>query len=130
MLSGDVAPLDVTAVRGIRGATTVEREEPSAVADAIGELLARLLEDNEITTEDVAAAIFTVPEELTRANPAGTARGLGWSAVPMLVVREHATDPAMPRCIRVLLLCNTTLSAADIQHAYLRRAAALRADLS
>ena len=113
------------AVRGIRGATTVEGD----VALATVELLDALVEANALRTEDVATAIFTVTDDLPGANPAAAARAHGWDAVPVLVVREHGGDTGLPRCIRVLVLWNTALPQSAVRHAYLRGAAALRPDL-
>src|SRR6266545_3066374 len=78
-----------TACRGVRGAITVEGEGPEAVEDAVGELIEVLLGSNGIGAEDLAAAIFTVPDDLIGANPAAAARAHGWSGVPLLMVREH-----------------------------------------
>ena len=118
-----------TVCRGVRGAITVEGEGPEAVEDAVGELIEVLLGSNGIGAEDLAAAIFTVPDDLIGANPAAAARAHGWSGVPLLMVREHGGDTRVPRCLRVLLLWNTSRSQSEIRHAYLRGADRLRSDL-
>jgi chorismate mutase len=46
------------------------------------------------------------------------------------MVREHGADARVARCLRVLLLVNTTRPQADVRHVYLRDAAVLRPDLS
>ncbi len=118
-----------TACRGIRGAITFEGDGPAALQDAVAELLARLEEANECRSEDVAAAIFTVTDDLTGVNPAAAARASGWESVPLLTVREHPSDTEVRRCIRVLVLWNTPLAQADVRHVYLGGASALRPDL-
>ena len=118
-----------TACRGIRGAITVEGAGPAAVRDAVNELLVRLVEANSCRPEDVAAAIFTVTEDLTGVNPAAAARDCGWESVPLLTVREHPSDTEVNRCIRILVLWNTSLAQADVRHVYLGGTSVLRPDL-
>jgi len=118
-----------TACRGVRGATTVDTSA-GAVAGATAELLERMLAANGLALPDVAAAIFTLDRDLAGENPAAAARAAGWELVPLLMVREHGGDARIPRCLRVLLLVNTTLSQTDIQHVYLREASVLRPDLA
>ena len=120
----------VAAARGIRGAITVDSIDQEAVHVAVAELLDAIVEVNGCATEDVAAAIFTLPDDLPVVNPAAAARALGWSLVPMLLVREHGGDTSVPRCLRVLVLWNTTATQAEIRHVYLRGAAVLRPDLT
>jgi chorismate mutase len=115
-----------TACRGIRGATTVDAD----VAVATTELLGAIVAANGCRLEDVAATIFTVPDELAGSNPAAAAREHGWDAVPLLVVREHGGDTTVERCLRVLILWNTPKAQDDIRHVYLRGAEALRPDLA
>lgn len=118
------------ACRGIRGAITVETDAPEAVSDGTAELLAVLVRENGFRLEDIAAAIFTVPDDLVGANPAAAARRCGWESVPLLMVREHGGDTSVRRCLRVLLLWNTRARQADVRHAYLGGAAELRPDLA
>lgn len=119
-----------TACRGIRGAITVEGEDPEAVREATRTMLDAIERANGCRPEDLAAAIFTVPDELSWANPAAVARENGWSGVPLLIVRESGGNTGLDRCLRVLLLWNTTWTQEAVRHVYLRGAAALRPDLS
>lgn len=118
------------ACRGIRGAITVDTDGPTAVSEATAELLAALVRGNGCRLEDIAAAIFTVPDDLVGVNPAAAARRCGWESVPLLMVREHGGDARVRRCLRVLLLWNTARRQADVRHAYLGGAAELRPDLA
>ena len=119
-----------TACRGVRGATTVDPADPGDVEGATAELLDALLRANAARLQDVAAAIFTLTDDLAGLNPAAAARANGWGAIPLLVVREHAGENGVPRCLRVLLLVNTDRPQAAIAHLYLRGATALRPDLA
>ena len=47
------------AVRGIRGATTVGRNEAAAIVERTLELLRVLVQSNSLRPEDVASAVFT-----------------------------------------------------------------------
>ena len=112
--------------RGIRGATTVERNEQEAMLDATTELLQQIVQRNELRTEDIASALFTVTDDLDAVFPALAARTLGWRDIPLMCAREIPVPGSLGRCIRVLLHVNTLRSAAEIQHVYLREAVSLR----
>jgi chorismate mutase len=112
--------------RGIRGATTVDGPRPELVTDAVGELLEEMQRVNELELEDVAAAVFTLTDDLPGAAPAAVAREHGWSEVPLLQVLEHGGATGIERCIRLLVLWNTRKLQSDVRHVYLRDAAALR----
>ncbi len=116
----------MTTCRGIRGATTVARNEPEAIWEATQELLQALVEANGLDPCDLASAIFTVTGDLDAAFPATAARRMGWHDVPLLDAREIAVPGSLPRCIRVLLHWNTDRTAAEIVHVYLHAAQVLR----
>src|SRR5262245_49961494 len=71
--------------RGIRGATTVEADEPDLILQATRELLEEILTENEgMKLEDIGSALFTVTDDLASTFPAQGARQMGWGLVPML----------------------------------------------
>jgi chorismate mutase len=119
------------AVRGIRGATTTEEDSEEAIIQATTELLAQIARENALDPNDIAAAWFTTTPDLTSEFPAAAARQLGWGDVPLMCAHEiavPASNPrSLPRCIRVLLLVNTSVPASSIRFVYLRRAEKLRA---
>lgn len=117
-------------MRGVRGATTVDRNEAAHVRERTGELLRALVERNGIRPEDVASAIFTVTPDLDTDFPAHAARALaGWESVPLLCAQEIPVPGAVPRCVRVLLHWNTERPQREVRHAYLHGAGTLRPDL-
>ena len=67
--------------------------------------------------------------DLTAAFPAAAARRMGWQLVPLLNFTEIGVPNGLPRCIRVLIHINTTVSQAEIHHVYLRESHVLRPDL-
>lgn len=116
-------------VRGLRGATTAREDTPAAIEEAVHELLAELVATNGVDPDDLAAAFFSVTDDLRSAFPATGARSFGWDAVPLLDVREASSDGDLERCVRVLLLWNTRRTAQEVRHVYLRDARGLRPDL-
>ncbi len=118
------------AIRGLRGATVVEHDEPEEVLAATRELLTALLKANpSLNPADLASAVFTVTADVCSAYPARAARQLGWDDVPLMCALEIPVPGSLPRCIRVLLHWNTDLPQAAVRHVYLGEAAGLRPDL-
>jgi chorismate mutase len=117
-------------VRGVRGATTVTRNQKEEILDVTKELLATMLEVNEISTEEIASAWITTTPDLYAEFPAVAARQMGWTEVPLMQSHEMSVPGMLPLCIRVLLHWNTEKTQSDIRHVYLREAARLRPDLS
>ena len=121
------------AVRGIRGATTVEIDSEEEIVDATSELLLQLIERNRIRAEDIAGAWFTTTKDLTAEFPAIAARRLGWTDVPLLCGHEMDVSSANPRsiphCIRVMILLNTERAQKEMEYVYLRRADEIKRDL-
>jgi chorismate mutase len=115
-------------LRAVRGATTVDADEPSQIRAATAELLQQLVAQNGLTPSDVISAIFTLTPDLRSDFPAHAARELGWHDVPLLCTMEIPVPGALTRCIRVLLHVETTRDRAAIRHVYLREARALRPD--
>lgn len=116
-------------VRGIRGATTVERNDAEEIREATQELLQMLLAENQLSTEDLVSAIFTVTSDLNADFPASSARKIGWQLVPLLCATEIPVPGSLAHCIRVLLHVNTTRNQREIRHVFLRNAVHLRKDL-
>ncbi len=117
-------------LRGIRGATTVERDDPDEILAATRELLTALCEANpSLESADLASAMFTLTPDLHAVHPARAAREMGWDQVPLMCAVEIAVPGSLPRCIRVLLHWNTDLPQAAVHHVYLHTAAILRPDL-
>jgi chorismate mutase len=112
--------------RGIRGAITVEHNDREEILAATTELLQLLIEKNDLHPDNVASVIFTATDDLDAEFPAVAARSLGWEETALLCAREIPVPGSLKKCIRVLIHVNTTRSAAEIQHVYLRDAVRLR----
>ena len=117
-------------IRGIRGAITVDLDQPELVLGATRELLQAILRENPgLSTEDIASTLFTVTEDIVSVHPALAARQIGWGLVPMICSQEIPVPGSLPLCIRVLIHWNTDREQAEVQHVYLRGAVNLRPDL-
>jgi chorismate mutase len=114
--------------RGVRGATTVTENTKDAILEATREMLYIIIRANNIKPEDVASAYFTTTIDLNAEYPALAARQLGYYDTALLCGHEMQIPNGLPRCIRVLIHWNTTRSAKEIIHVYLREAKCLRPD--
>jgi chorismate mutase len=117
------------AVRALRGATSVTRDEPGLIREAVQELLDKLLEENDVAVADVVSAVFTATTDLVSEFPAHGARLHGWTDVPLLCAQELGVHGSLPRCLRVLLHVETTRARNQMRHVYLHEAILLRKDL-
>jgi chorismate mutase len=118
------------ACRGVRGAITCESNTREEILAATRQLLALMIRQNGIRTDEVASAIFTTTADLDAEFPALAARQLGWHNVALMCYHELNVPGSMPRCIRILVLWNTDKPADAIQHVYAKDAERLRPDLS
>jgi chorismate mutase len=117
-------------VRGIRGATVVECDEPTAIWVATRELLVAIQSANpSLNTVNLASIWFSATPDLKSAYPAAAARQMGWTDVPLMCVQEMDVPDSLARCIRVLVHWNTELPQEAVRHVFLGEAATLRPDL-
>ena len=115
-------------LRALRGATTVDANEPDAILSATEELVREVMERNGLDPEQMVSCIFTCTNDLDSEFPAVAARNLGLSSVPLLCAREIDVPGALPRVIRLLLHCYADPDTTP-KHVYLREAESLRRDL-
>lgn len=117
-------------LRAIRGATTVEHDDPREIAEATAELVRELSSRNGLEPDDVVSAFFTVTPDLASGFPATAAREALWGDVPMLCTVEIPVPGALPRCVRLLVHVESARGRGDIRHVYLRGARVLRPDIT
>ena len=114
-------------VRGLRGATTVDCNSASAIAQAVDELLNKLVAENSIVPQDIISVVFSVTSDIT----ASVARQRpGWDKISLLDVQHMAVGESLERCIRVLIHLNVSPSQQELCPVYLNQAAKLRPDLA
>jgi len=115
-----------TVCRGIRGATTAAANTAEDILEATEELVKVLIQLNDLEADDIASAIFTTTPDLTAWFPALAAREFGWTEVPMICTHEMAVPGSLQKAVRVLVHVNTTRSASEMRHVYLKGAKQLR----
>ncbi|MFC8665605.1 MULTISPECIES: chorismate mutase [Streptomyces] len=118
------------AVRAVRGAVQLERDEAGHMDEQVSELLTAILERNGLTTEDLISIWFTATPDLHSDFPAAAARKLGIVDVPLICAQELDIEGAMPRVVRVLAHIESDLPRSGISHVYLGAAGALRKDIA
>jgi chorismate mutase len=117
-------------VRAIRGAIQIEADDRELILEGTAELMRSVMGRNDLTTDDVISVIFTVTPDLTTEFPALAARKIGFHAVPLMCATEIPVPGAMPRVVRLMAHVETDRARSEIQHVYLRGAAALRLDIA
>lgn len=116
--------------RGIRGAITVAEDTPNAIKEATIQLFSKIIETNEIKTEDISYVLFTLTKDLQSAFPAKFAReNFDIKYVPLMNVNELDVEGSLEKCLRILMVVNTTKAQNEIKHIYLGGASVLRSDL-
>ncbi|HYF40640.1 MAG TPA: chorismate mutase [Gemmatimonadales bacterium] len=115
-------------LHGIRGATTVDRNDANEILAATDELLRAIIDANGLQPDDIVSALFTVTRDLDAAFPARAAEEFGWNIVALLHATEIPVPGSLPRCIRLLVHAYTSRTRSEIRHCYLRGATALRPD--
>lgn len=117
------------AVRAVRGAIQIDRDDPAVIVADTAALLAEVVSRNGIDTEDFISVVFTVTPDLSSEFPATAARHLGLVDVPLLCATEIPVPDAMERVVRLLAHIETDRPRSAVEHVYLRGAARLRPDL-
>lgn len=120
------ASVNVTTVRGVRGATTALSNTSEDILEATDEMMRMLIVLNGLKPEDVASAIFTTTPDLNATFPALAAREIGWLEVPLMCSHEMNVTGSLQKAVRVMLHINTTRAASEIKHVYLKGARQLR----
>ena len=118
-----------TAVRALRGATTIDRDAAEQVTERVTALLSELFERNDLHHDDLISVIFTATPDVHSMFPATAGRAFGLGDVPLLCAQELDIKGAKPLCIRVLMHVNTALARDELRHVYLEGAQSLRDDL-
>jgi chorismate mutase len=117
-------------VRAIRGAVQVDANERAAILEGSTDLVTEVMARNNLDTDDVISVLFTATPDLTAEFPALAARKIGFQDVPLLCASEIDVPGALPRVVRLLMHVETGKPRSELQHVYLRGAAALRLDIA
>ena len=117
------------ALRALRGATTVDVDEPSHITERVVALLTEMLERNEVDHDNLVSIVFTTTKDIRSMVPAAAARTMGLGDVPLLGALEADIEGGTPMCVRVLVHLSTERSRSELRHIYLEGARGLRDDL-
>jgi chorismate mutase len=118
------------AVRAVRGATQLERDDREHMLERVAEMVLDVMESNALAVDDFISVIFTATSDLHSEFPAYAARRLGFGEVPLICARELEIEGSMPRVVRMMAHVETDLPRAEVTHVYLHGAANLRRDLT
>jgi chorismate mutase len=118
-----------SAVRALRGATTVDHDTEQQVTERVTALVAAMLERNGVDKDDLISIVFTATQDVVSTFPATAARTVGLGDVPLLCAQELDVQGGTQRCIRVLMHLQTDRSRSELHHVYLEGARGLRDDL-
>jgi chorismate mutase len=116
-------------LRALRGATTVDVDEPDHITTRVVALLTEMLARNDADHDSLVSIVFTTTGDIRSMFPAAAARTMGLGDVPLLGALEADIDGGTPRCVRVLMHLTTELPRAALRHVYLEGAKGLRDDL-
>ena len=118
-----------SAVRALRGATTVDADRVDHVTERVQALILAMLDRNGVDKEDLISILFTATDDIRSVFPATAARGVGLGDVPLICARELDIEGGTPRCVRVMMHLSTDRTRAELHHVYLEGAKGLRDDL-
>ena len=117
-------------VRALRGATTVDDDDPARINERVKALMAALFERNDLTNDDVISIVVTGTADIHSLHPATAVRAFGLPDVAILGAQEMEVDGTLARCIRVLLHVETDRPKHELEHVFLEGAVVLRPDLA
>ena len=114
-------------ILGIRGATTATENTSDAILNATEELLQSIVEVNQISLNEIAAVFLTATKDLNAAFPATAARvRLSWDNIALMDGPHMDVPGSQPRCIRALILVNSSKNHTNIENIYLHEAKNLK----
>ncbi len=113
--------------KAIRGAITVEKDDPVEIREASLELLSRIIEENKLEEKELISIIFSVTRDITSFNPATAVRLSGYKEVALFCVQEAFIRGQMDHTIRVLVHAQRKTND-EMRHIYLKKAKKLRPD--
>lgn len=117
-------------IRGIRGATTVTKNDAELIISETKRMIEEMALKNKIKPQDIASVLISVTKDLNATFPAKALRLIdGWKYVPVMCMPEIEVPGSLPRCIRVMMTVNTELEQHEVTHIYLNDAVQLRPDL-
>lgn len=115
----------------IRGATTVDHDNPDEIKSACLAMVQEILQKNNMEKEeDIVMVFLTMTSDIKSLNASSAIRqGMNWKHVPFFTSQEPEINGMLPRCIRILIQSTLPISQSEVKHVYLNEAIKLRLDL-
>lgn len=117
-------------VLALRGAITIDRDQPELIREATTRILETLYERNALSHDEIVSILFSATNDIRSAPPAVAAREFGLVDVPLLCTQEMDVKDSLRLCIRLMLHIETSKDRSDLNHVFLRGAVALRPELA
>jgi len=112
-------------VLGVRGATSIERDDPDHVRQRVVELVEEIFKKNRI--DRIISVIFSVTPDVKSMNPATVFRlEFNFPNVPLMCLQEAVFDDSPGGIIRVLII----FEGEGGNFVYLHKARELRRDIT
>lgn len=116
--------------RGVRGATTVSENDEKQIITNTRILIEEMVEKNNIVPSDISHVFISVTKDVNAGFPARALREIqGWTYVPVMCMAEIDVPGSLPKCIRIMMVTNTTADQTTINHIFHNDAVKLRPDL-
>ncbi|MCC2251232.1 chorismate mutase [Virgibacillus sp. AGTR] len=117
--------------RGVRGATTVPKNEATVIIENTKILIEEMVSKNGIDPLEVSHVFISVTKDITATFPAKALRKLtGWTYVPVMCMTEIDVPNSLKLCIRIMMVVNTDTPQHKIDHVFHNQAVNLRPDLT
>lgn len=113
----------------IRGATTIEKDSPEFIKEAVKEMLDEIVKANDLKSEEVRCFVFSLTTDIHSFHPAKAARECGYDYAPLFACIEPEINGSLKLCIRTMILTERDCKK-EIKHVYLKGAKTLRKDIS
>lgn len=111
----------------IRGATTIEKDEPDQIRAAVKELLDSIIERNFLKKDEVMSIVFSSTSDIHSYYPAKAARETGFESCALFSAQEPDIVGGLALCIRIMVFVEKNIT---VHHVYLHGAKNLRKDIT
>src|SRR5690625_4759791 len=105
--------------RGLRGATTVNKNEANEILTNTKLLVAEMVKENDVKPENISHVFISVTDDVNAVFPARALREFsGWTYVPVMCMREINVPNSLEKCIRVMMVLRTNKEQEDMVDIY------------
>lgn len=117
--------------RGLRGATTVMKNEETEIIQSTKQLVDEMVTTNNVSPDDISHVFISVTKDIDAVFPARALREFpGWMHVPVMCMKEIDVPNSLEMCIRIMMVVRTNKKQAEMEHIFQNEAIQLRPDLA